>query len=130
MRNGELSAEIQEAFPRCVGTLSDDFIESNPDLSFLDAGHDLQVSVPAYMSWCARNGDRPAELVHDYTLRALAEFGRSKNREGTHLNFKHTCSSAQRHVVERYLRWCLDPALLLDAEQVQRSLKHWSQANS
>lgn len=126
MKNTLLSAQIEAAFPGSAGALSDVFIETHPDLSLLDAPVNLQTIVPAYMAWCARNGHRPAELVHDYTVRALAEFGRSKKPEITHLNFKFTCSPEQRQVVEKFLRWCLDPALLLDTEQVERSLKRWS----
>jgi hypothetical protein len=126
MSNAELCAQIEEAFPGCAFALPDAFIEANPDLSSQDASAGLQVVVPAYMAWCARNGHRPEELVHDYTLRALAEFGRSKSPAAPHLNFKHTCSPEQRAVVEKFLRWCLDPALLLHVEQVERSLKHWS----
>jgi len=126
MKNAELSAEIEEAFPGSASGLSDLFIEDNPDLSLVEASVGLQVVVPAYMAWCTRNGHRPEELVHDYTLRALAEFGRSKNPAVAHLSFKHTCSARQRQVVTRFLRWCLEPELLLHVEQVKRSLKHWS----
>lgn len=126
MKNADLSAQIETAFPESVGTLSDVFIEAHPDLSRLEASVNLQTVVPAYMAWCARNGHRPAELVHDYTVAALAEFGRSKKPELTHLNFKFNCSPEQRQVVEEFLRWCLDPALLLDTKQVERSLKRWS----
>jgi hypothetical protein len=126
MKNMHLSAQIEAAFPASVGVLSDQFIEEHPDLCRLDASVDLQTAVPAYMAWCARNGHRPAELVHDYTVDALAVFGRSKKPEFAPLNFKFTCSTEQRQVVEKFLRWCLDPALLLDTKQVERSLKRWS----
>lgn len=128
MKHHELAAQIEEAFPGCVNAIRDEFIDSNPDLLELNGGLCLQAVVPAYMSWCVRNDHRPAELVHDYTLRALAEFGRSKAPHLAHLNFKHTCSQAQKQVVERYLCWCLNPGILLDIEQIQRSLKHWAQA--
>ena len=122
----QLSEEIEMAFPGSSAALSNASIEKNPDLASLEAPTDLQVVVPAYMAWCTRNSHRPAELVHDYTLRALAEFGRSKNPAASHLNFKYTCSPEQQKVVARFLSWCLDPALLLDAEQIKRSLKHWA----
>jgi len=79
MNNAELAAEIEEAFPGSASALFDVFIEANPDLSLVEAVAGLEVVVPAYMAWCARNGHRPEELVHDYTLRALAEFGRSRS---------------------------------------------------
>jgi len=126
MKSPHLSAQIEAAFPASVGVLSDQFIEAHPDLSRLDASVDLHAAVPAYMAWCARNGHRPAELVHDYTVDALAVFGRSRKPELAPLNFKFTCSPEQRQVVVNFLQWCLDPALLLDTEQVERSLKRWS----
>lgn len=125
MSNAEISALIEEAFPGCASAFSDEFIEANPDLSLLEEPADFQFLVPAYMAWCVRNGHRPEELVHDYTLRALAEFGRAKST-AAHMNFKQSCSSGQRKVVAAFLRWCLNPELLLDAEQAERSLKRWA----
>jgi hypothetical protein len=126
MANNILTTEISAAFPGSATALSDSVIEENPDLSQLGEHANLQLIVPAYMGWCSRNSHRPAELVHDYTLRSLAEFGRSKNPKIAHLSFKHTCSAEQKEVVAKFLRWCLDPALLLDRKQVERSLKRWT----
>ena len=82
--------------------------------------------VPAYMAWCVKNADGPAELVHDYTLRSLAEFGRTRTPKLMHLNFGLACTADQRQVVAKYLRWSLNPELLLDTEQLKRALSRWS----
>jgi hypothetical protein len=128
MENSTLFAEIAHAFPGCANRFSDSFIEKNLDVSQLDWSVDSHVAVPAYMAWCARNGHKPAELVHDYTVNAIAVFGRSKNSRIACLDFKHRCTSEQKQVVLKFLRWYLDPALLVDTEQVARSIKQWSAA--
>ena len=122
----KLFDEIASAFPGCVTAFSDSFIEENPGLPQLDTGVDSHLAVPAYMAWCARNWHRPAELIHDYTINALAELGRSKNRQLTRLDFKHRCTSEQKAVVLKFLRVYLEPHLLANAEQVERSIKQWS----
>jgi len=128
MGNSTLFAEIANAFPGCANQFSDSFIEKNPDVSQLDESVDPHVAVPAYMAWCARNGHKPAELVHDYTVNALAMFGRSKNLQVAYLNFKHHCTLEQKEVVLKFLHWYLDPALLVNTEQVARSIRRWSAA--
>ena len=131
-RNEKLSVDIESAFPGSGSALSDQFIEMHPELASLQGASTppLLVLVPAYMAWCVRNSHRPEELVHDYTLNALAEFGRSKNPAIEHLNFKHLCSVKQQDVVAKFLSWCLDPTLLLHTEQIERALKHWAPAPS
>ena len=126
----KLSAEIESAFPGSGSAMSDQFIEMHPDLASSQGPSTLLVLVPAYMAWCVRNSHRPEALVHDYTLNALAEFGRSKNPAIEHLNFKHLCSPEQQDVVAKFLSWCLDPTLLLHTEQIERALKHWAPAPS
>lgn len=126
IHNPPLLAEIAEAFPGCTAVFSDSFIEENPNLSEIDVGVDLLMAVPAYMAWCARNGHRPSLLVHDYTVNALAEFGRTKNRQIAHLDFKHRCTAEQKRAVLHFLHWYLNPCLLIDTEQVKRSIKRWS----
>ena len=125
MRSEQLLEEITRVFPR-LHAVPDSFIESNPDLAYLSQPLDLQAVVPAYMAWCVRNAAVANTLIPDFTVVALAEFGRSTNPAIAHLNFKHTCSPAQRAVVAEFLRWCLNPTLLLHTEQIERSLKHWS----
>jgi hypothetical protein len=121
----ELAASIARAFPESADAVSDSFIEANPDINWLKSPVDLHIVVPAYMAWCVRNPHRRDTLIPDFTVSALAEFGRSKNPAIKHLNFKHTCSAAQRAVVAEFLQWCLDPERLLLTEQIERSLKHW-----
>jgi hypothetical protein len=79
------------------------------------------------MAWCVRNPDRRDTLIPDHTVSALAEFGRSKDPKIGHLNFKFTCSPTHRALVVEFLRWCLDPERILNAEQIERSLRHWAQ---
>ena len=126
MDSSAISDAILTAFPGCTAALTDAFIETNPDVLWEKIPVDVHVAVPAYMAWCARNCHRPAELVHDYTIRALAEFGRSNNPAVTHLNFKHKCTPQQKHVVLQFLQCYLDPRLLVDTRQVARSLKRWA----
>ncbi|MCS0585512.1 hypothetical protein NX784_28420 [Massilia pinisoli] len=121
-----LLVEIAEAFPGCTAALSDSFIEENANVSELSETVDLYIAVPAYMAWCARNGNKPSLLVHDYTVNALAEFGRTKNRQITYLDFKHRCTAEQKRVVLRFLHWYLNPRLLINTEQLTRSIKRWS----
>jgi hypothetical protein len=128
MENLTLLAEIANAFPASVAMFSDSFIEENPNVLEIDTSIDLHLAVPAYMAWCARNAHRPAELVHDYTVDALAVFGRSKNLQVTRLDFKHRCTPEQKQVVLKFLHWYLNPALLVNTEQVKRSIKRWSAA--
>lgn len=125
MEISTLFAEIVKAFPACANKFSDEFIEENPDVLQLHESVDPHVAVPAYMAWCARNGHKRAELVQDYTVNALAVFGRSKNSGIACLDFKHRCTLEQKEVVLKFLRWYLAPALLVDTEQVARSIKRW-----
>lgn len=128
MENLTLFADIAKAFPGCDTTFSDAFIERHPDVAQLETSVGLHVAVPAYMAWCARHAHKPAELVHDYTIDALAVLGRSKNRQIPRLNFKHRCTAEQRAVILKFLHWYLDPALLVNTEQVERSIRQWSAA--
>ena len=125
LRPEQLLEAIAKAFPR-LHAFPDSFIEVNPDLASLRQPLDLQAVVPAYMAWCVRNAAEVNTLIPDYTVAALAEFGRSKNPAIAHLNFKHTCSPEQGAVVAEFLRSCLNPNLVLHTEQIERSLKHWS----
>lgn len=126
LSNEQLIRDIALAFPSAADTPTDKFIEANPDVLWLSSPISLSVLVPAYLSWCVRHElDGRGTLVPDHTVRALAEFGRLKDPAIAHLNFKHTCSPEQRAVVAKFLRWCLNPDLILDGEQVKRALKYW-----
>lgn len=126
VQNSALPVKIADAFPASTAAFSDSFIEENPDVFELDGTVELHVAVAAYMAWCARNGHKPWLLVHDYTVNALAELGRTKNRQITHLDFKRRCTAEQKNVVLDFLRWYLNPALLINTEQVTRAIKQWS----
>lgn len=126
MENVDLVAAIETAFPGSITSFADSFIEANPNVMEIDVCANPHQTVAAYMRWCARNASRPAELVHDYTINALAEFRRSRASSITHLNFKHSCTAEQKNVVTMFLTWYLDPCLLVDTEQVKRSIKRWS----
>jgi hypothetical protein len=117
---------IQEAFfPDGSVPIEDEFIESNPDIAWLNEKVDLLSLVPCYMLWCARNRDANGNLVIDGTVNALAEYGRSKNLKLDHLNFKYLCTSTQKEVVLKFLQWCLTEELLGNEEQVRRTCKNW-----
>ena len=93
MEKSTLFAEIANAFPACANKLSDSLIEKNSDVAQLDGSVDSHAAVPAYMAWCARHGHKPAELVHEYTVNAIAVFGRSNNPQIAYLDFKLRCIS-------------------------------------
>lgn len=54
------------------------------------------VYVPSYMIWVARNIEANGNLICDYTINALAEYGRAKKRKNSNLNFKHLCNKNQK----------------------------------
>jgi hypothetical protein len=126
-----LIEEIAAAFPSTAEVIPDAVIEANPDIFSLQGPVDFRVVVPAYISWCVRHAtDGRGTLVPDYTVHALAEFGRSKDSSIAHLNFKHTCSLRQRAAVASFLHWCLNPDLILNKEQIKRALKNWAESKS
>jgi hypothetical protein len=120
-----LAKAVQAAFPESVGAVDDVFIEEHPDLMSISLSGGLMQLVPAYMTWCLRNQESSFTLVPDYTVNALAEFGRHKSANTLHLNFKHLCTAEQRAVVVQFLEWGLSPEQILDTEQIERALKHW-----
>lgn len=127
MANEQLAREIARAFSPMDRWPNDEFIVANTDPMWLEASAGLSQIVPAYMSWCARHAlEDGGSLVPDHTIRALAEYGRSKDATITHLNFKHTCSDAQCAVVAEFLHWCLSSDLIVDEQQVRRALKYWA----
>ncbi len=107
-------------------SVSDEFILSNGDIMWLKEEVDLAKYVPSYMYWVARNGIDEHGLVSDHTLSALAEYGRCKDGDIKHLNFKHLCNPKQKEVVINFLKWCQTNLLISDSEQVLRAIKQWS----
>ena len=108
--------------------LLDSYINENPDLLCIDQEIDHMICVPSYMIWVLKNRDTDGNLTCDYTLNALAEYGRSKNRKSNHLNFKYRCNSVQKALVLEFLVWCETSLLLADGDQLQRAIKYWSKS--
>jgi hypothetical protein len=125
MRELDLENDIKnEFFLADSNILSDEFIRNNPDILWIKDKIDYMIYVPNYMLWCLKNKDLDGNLVCDYTINVLAEFGRSKNPGYEHLNFKFLCNNKQREMVYRFLNWCLSNILCRE-ETVNRAIKRW-----
>jgi|GEM_PF-1278204 len=105
--------------------LSDEFIRENEDLMWFKEEIDHLVYVPSYMLWCLKNGEVDGNLICEYTIRSIAEYGRAKDPENIDLNFKFRCTPKQRELVCQFLTWCNATLELCDNEQINRSIKHW-----
>lgn len=105
--------------------ISDEFIEKNVDLMSLEGNIDFLVFVPSYMLWCVKKKESAGNLVCDYTIGAISEFGRCKDPNIEHLSFKYLCNEKQKSVVVDFLCWALENLELCDEEQIRRALKHW-----
>lgn len=119
------SAILKEFSLSSETLLPDSFIEKNDDLMWLEGEIDYLVYVPSYMLWCIRNGEKDGNLVCERTISAIAEFGRCKNSELSHLNFRFLCRDEQRAVVSSFLVWASNNLELCDNEQIKRSIKRW-----
>lgn len=121
--------QLVTVFPRqsWASFLNDDFILANQDLMQLEQPKSLLEVVPAYMLWCAENPRSP-ELVSDFTLSALAEYGRSKSAENPSLNFRYLCSSVQAAAVVAFLRWASNAIPLHHEAQLRRAIHSWEYA--
>jgi hypothetical protein len=108
--------------------ISDEFIVSNPDAVWLNNDIDYMTYVPSYMLWCLKNGDSDGNLVTDFTITALAEFGRAKSLENK-LNFKFLCNYDQRRIVLSFLQHCLlNLKYSSTEEQIKRAIKNWERS--
>ncbi|OMH31670.1 hypothetical protein BGP75_16215 [Motiliproteus sp. MSK22-1] len=105
--------------------VSDDFIEKNDDLMWLEREIDYLIYVPSYMLWCVRHKEYKGNIVCDRTISALAEFGRCKKSDIAHLNFKDLCNERQKSVVSEFLSWALVHLKLCNEDTIIRSLKYW-----
>jgi len=122
-----LENALEESF--CLTSeiiVPDEFIQNNPDLMWIKEKIDLIVYVPSYMLWCLKNREAGGHLVCDYTINALAEYGRSKDKENTHMNFKHLCDVEQKAMVYHFLKWCEANLEFIDEKQLQRTLNRWA----
>ncbi|MBM4206717.1 MAG: hypothetical protein FJ190_01455 [Gammaproteobacteria bacterium] len=103
--------------------MSDSYIRKNKNILWVNDKIDLMAHVPNYMLWCLKNRDE-GNLICDYTISALAEFGRNKNPKDENLNFKFLCNKKQKEVVSRFLNWCYSNVLCHE-EKLSRTIKRW-----
>ena len=101
-------------------------ILSNPNLMEIEGCIELIRYVPSYMYWCASNPDREGELVFDFTVSALAEFGRCTDPQNSSLNFRYLCNAEQKAVVIDFLNWCKSELYLCNKAQIDRAIIKWS----
>jgi len=118
---------LVKAFPKATSWARVEDIEANPNLMELRGSVDLIAAVPVYMLWCVHHPDS-SELVSDFTLAALAEYGRCKSPENPHLNFRFRCSTEQLEVVVSFLEWSSHAVQFQQAEMIERSLRNWKDA--
>ncbi|GAB2886032.1 hypothetical protein GCM10027046_13130 [Uliginosibacterium flavum] len=123
--------QIRRAFASELVTpyLTPEFIEQHPNLMEIrGAAPDVMSTVPAYMLWCAAHpGD--TSLITDWTVNALAEFGRSKDPQSAWLNFRFRCTQEQRQVVVCFLEWSLNETPFLNEKQIERARRNWQHAS-
>lgn len=121
----DLEKDIKRDFPKIIEdpVISDQFIEENEDIMMVPQDIDLMKYVPSYMLWSVRNKDK--KLVDQYTVNALAEYGRAKPDAREYLTFKYTCNENQIRTVINFLYFCRNEILVSDKEQIDRALKHW-----
>ncbi|MEO5626310.1 MAG: hypothetical protein ABIQ70_09925 [Dokdonella sp.] len=118
--------QLVSAFPQDLSSacVDEDFILANPNVMELSGQPDLLDVVPAYIRWCTKY---PAEsnLVSDYTLAALAEYGRCNNPTNSYLNFRHLCSPEQQEAVVAFLAWASKAIPFHHEAQLARALHNW-----
>lgn len=121
-----IADRLIEAFPEAdVPAMDDAFIRANPNVMELPAPVDLLRVVPLYMLWCVRHPDDPA-LASDFTLRALAEYGRCKQPSLGHLDFRYRCSQRQIDVVAAFLAWASEALPFHNQGQLERTRQRWT----
>jgi len=126
-----LEKELEEVFSLTSKTMiSNEYIQNNPDLMWIKKRIDLMTYVPSYILWCLKNKESEGNLVCDYTLNALAEYGRAKDKENSYINFKYLCNAEQKAFVYNFLKWCAANLEFINKKQLQRALKHWEDINA
>ncbi|AND70275.1 hypothetical protein ATSB10_28210 [Dyella thiooxydans] len=121
-----IADRLTEAFPEAdVSAMDDAFIRAKLNIMELPAPVDLLRVVPLYMLWCVRHPDDPA-LVSDFTLRALAEYGRCQQPGLEHLNFRYRCSQRQIDAVSAFLAWAAEALPFRDDVQLERARRRWT----
>lgn len=115
---------LETVFPSLADNgITDAFIEANEDVMWLEGDVDLMIYVPAYLHWCTRKKEKG--LVDNWTLNALAEFGRAKDDGPPHLRFMHLCNAEQKSAVIGFLEWCSKEFVSVDKGQLERALRNW-----
>ena len=122
-----IAEHIRDVFPKAPSWGQHADIAGNPNVMELPGSVDLMAAVPAYMLWCAQHPDS-AELVSDFTLAALAEYGRCKNPDNRHLNFRHLCSPNQLEAVVSFLEWASQTFSSAAPGMIDRALCSWRRA--
>lgn len=123
----DISQIIEDAFPGSgqLSVQSDSEIGENANPMELSDSHDLFAMLPAYMQWVIRNRGNYDQLVTDWTLNALAEYGRARADAANNTNFMSLCSGAQRRAVCNFLQWSLSTLYGVQAQQIKRAMKNW-----
>ena len=119
-----IAEHIGNVFPKASSWGQDADIVGNPNVMELPGSIDLMAAVPAYMLWCTQHPDS-AELVSDFTLAALAEYGRCKNPDNRYLNFRYLCSPNQLEVVVSFLEWAAQTFPFSTPDMIDRALRNW-----
>tara|TARA_R110001599_G_C11753787_1_gene609370 strand:- start:111 stop:509 length:399 start_codon:yes stop_codon:yes gene_type:complete len=122
--------ELIQAFPSTtLAELSDDYIESHPDLMWDIPEIPLIRAVPLYMLWCIKHPTKECELVFDNTISALNKYARAKSPDNASQDFKFVCSQEQINAVINFLNWC-KTSLVFDFEPtLSRAIKNWQAVN-
>lgn len=118
---------LTKEFPSAGKSLPEEFLLANPNVMELPGNRALLEVVPAYMVWCAKNPDSP-ETITDFTLSALAEYGRCKDPNNGHLNFKFVCSPSQIAAVIAFLEWAPSVMPFCNLQMMERALHNWKDA--
>ena len=118
-----LEREIHNAFNILpVNIVTDEFIEENPNLMEIGSEFEESEYIPSYMLWCVRKKTDTGSLVFDFTINALAEYGRMKGEK----TFKSKCSPVQKSVIREFLLWCSGVVVGCNENQIERTLRRWS----
>lgn len=118
---------ILNAFPEALiqKTVNDDYISGHQNLMEIPEEIETLVYVPAYMLWCVHNVNNYDQLVTDFTINSIAEYGRAKDSKYKYLNFKYRCNADQKKAVLAFLRWCLEHVDFVNEQQIGRAIRHW-----
>ncbi|VAX01270.1 hypothetical protein MNBD_GAMMA21-1984 [hydrothermal vent metagenome] len=125
----KLEAAIKNVFPKVLSEpiITDSFIEENESIMEIEGEAEYFKLVPVYMLWYLKYKDE--KLVDMNIVSALAEYGRTKMKENSYLNFMYLCNSEQKRVVTNFLEWCAKEISTANKTQIERAVKNWSKEN-